>query len=95
MYTPEGDSPVFPFMRYAAKYNIGEYIPKDQGGKFIQMALIHSEEDEKIVAAIRGGLIREVYGEPAGWSKYEKTEIEKSVWLNRFYFLPSFAGFIT
>jgi len=90
-YPPPGDSPVFPFLRYVRKYNIGEYIPKDQGGKFIQMALINSEEDEKIVAAIRGGLIREVYGEPTGWGKYEKTEIEKSVWLNRLYFLPSFA----
>lgn len=89
--TTQGDSPVFPFLRYAGKYNIGDYVPKDQGGKFIQMALIHSEEDHKIVAAIRGGLIREVYGEPTGWGKYEKTEIEKSVWLNRFYFLPSFA----
>jgi len=86
-----GDSPIFPFLKYVTRYNIGEYIPKDQGGKFIQMALIHSEEDEKIVAAVRGGLIREVYGEPIGWAKYEKSEIEKSVWLNRFYFLPSFA----
>ncbi len=86
-----GDSPVFPFLRYVTKYNIGEYIPKDQGGKFIQMTLIQSEEDEKIVAAVRGGLIRDIYGEPTGWSKYEKSEIEKSVWLNRFYILPSFA----
>ncbi len=90
-YRLSDDSPVFPFLRYAGKYNIGEYIPKDQGGKFIQMALINSEEDEKIVAAIRGGLIREVYGEPTGWARYERTEIEKSVWLNRLYFLPSFA----
>ncbi|MDZ7634487.1 MAG: alginate lyase family protein [Bacteroidales bacterium] len=55
------------------------------------MALIGSEEDEKIVAAVRRGLIEEVYGEPVGWGKYERSEIEKSVWLNRFYFLPSFA----
>ncbi len=86
-----GDTPTFPFLRYVADYNIGDYIPKDQGGKFIQMALIGSEEDEKIVAAVRRGLIREVYGEPIGWGRYERSEIEKSVWLNRFYFLPSFA----
>lgn len=88
---PCGDSPLFPFTRYAGRYNIGDYIPKDQGGKFIQMALLGTEEDEKIVEAIRGGLIAEVYGEPTGWSRFETTEVEKSVWLNRFYFLPSFA----
>jgi len=83
--------PVFPFFRYVRDFNIGDYIPKDQGGKFIQMALINSEEDIKITEAIRGGLIKNVYGDPVGWSKFERTEIEKSVWLNRFYFLPSFA----
>jgi hypothetical protein len=88
---PVGESPLFPFLRYAGRYNIGDYIPKDQGGKFIQMALIGTEEDEKIVEAIRRGLIAEVYGEPTGWSRFETTEVEKSVWLNRFYFLPSFA----
>lgn len=86
-----GNLPIFPFLRYVNRYNIGDYIPKDQGGKFIQMALINSEKDEKIVAAIRRGLLKEVYGEPTGWARYEKSEIEKSVWLNRFYFLPSFA----
>ncbi len=84
-------NPVFPFYKYANVYNIGEYIPKDQGGKFIQMELIGSEDDKIIVEAVRKGLIRNIYGDPAGWSKFEKTEVEKSVWLNRFYFLPSFA----
>ena len=83
--------PVFPFFRYVNDFNIGDYIPKDQGGKFIQMALINSEEDTDVTEAIRGGLIEKVYGDPVGWNKFEKTEIEKSVWLNRFYFLPSFA----
>ena len=87
----KGDSPVFPFSIYAAVPNIGEYIPKDQGGKFIQMSVIGSEDDLTITSKIRGGIIREVYGDPTGWQKYEKSEIEKSVWLNRFYFLPSFA----
>jgi hypothetical protein len=82
---------LFPFMKYIPLYSFGDYIPKDQGGKFIQMALIGSEDDEAIVAAIRGGVLSEVYGDPIGWQKYEKSEIEKSVWLNRFYFLPSFA----
>lgn len=86
-----GDPPIFPFLEYADRYNIGDYIPKDQGGKFIQMTVIGSEDDSKITEAIRGGVLNQVYGEPVGWQRYERTEIEKSVWLNRFYFLPSFA----
>ncbi len=89
--TPENDFPVFPFMKHVPLYNFGDYIPKDQGGKFIQMAVLGTEEDEKIVAAIRGGALTEVYGDPPDWKKYERSELEKSVWLNRFYFLPSFA----
>lgn len=85
------DPPVFPFTRYAGRYNIGDYIPKDQGGKFIQMTILGSEEDAAIVKAVRDGLLNRVYGMPTGWQKYERSEIEKSVWLNRFYFLPSFA----
>ncbi len=87
----EEGKPLFPFMKYVPLYSFGDYIPKDQGGKFIQMAIIGSEDDEAIVTAIRGGVLSEVYGDPIGWQKYEKSEIEKSVWLNRFYFLPSFA----
>jgi hypothetical protein len=86
-----GDSPRFPFMKYVPVYNIGDYIPKDQGGKFIQMAVLGSEEDAKIVEAIRGGVLSVIYGDPVNWQKYERSELEKSVWLNRFYFLPSFA----
>jgi len=89
--TVEEGKPLFPFMKYVPLYSFGDYIPKDQGGKFIQMALIGSEDDEAIVTAIRGGMLSEVYGDPIGWQKYERSEIEKSVWLNRFYFLPSFA----
>jgi len=81
----------FPFYPYVKKYNFGDYLPKDQGGKFIQMQLIDSEDDHVIVKAIRNGLLQRVYGDPIGWGKLEKTELEKSVWLNRFYYLPSFA----
>ncbi|HCM59495.1 MAG TPA: hypothetical protein DIS74_03820 [Bacteroidales bacterium] len=88
---PGADSPVFPFMKYVPLYNFGDYVPKDQGGKFIQMAVLGTEEDEKIVAAIRKGVLSEVYGDPVDWRRYERSELEKSVWLNRFYFLPSFA----
>jgi hypothetical protein len=85
-----GETPVFPFMKYAGRFNIGDYIPKDQGGKFIQMTVLGTEEDAVITEAIRGGVLNRVYGDPVGWQKYERSEIEKSVWLNRFYFLPSF-----
>lgn len=86
-----GTIPVFPFFRFASKYSIGEYLPKDQGGKFIQMALLKTEEDREITELIRNGILESVYRSPLEWSRFEKTEIEKSVWLNRFYFLPSFA----
>jgi hypothetical protein len=59
-----GDSPRFPFMKYVPVYNIGDYIPKDQGGKFIQMAVLGSEEDAKIVEDIRVGVLSLIYGYP-------------------------------
>lgn len=93
--TKQNDSEgVFPFTPFITRYNIGEFIPKDQGGKFIQMELFNSEDDEVIVENIRCGLINQHYGNPINpinWIKFEKTELEKSVWINRFYFLPSFA----
>ena len=82
---------VFPFYRYIDEYNFGEYIPKDQGGKFIQMELIGTEEDKKIVELVKSGLIENNLGNPPDWSTFETTELEKSVWFNRFYYLPSFA----
>ncbi len=82
---------VFPFYEYAHKYNFGEFIPKDQGGKFIQMEMIRSEKDVKIVDIITNGLIDKQLGNPPDWAIFEKTELEKSVWINRFYYLPSFA----
>jgi len=87
-FLPEG---VFPFYPYIEDYNFGEYIPKDQGGKFVQMELIGTEEDRKIVEIIKDGLIEKNLGNPPDWSIFEKTELEKSVWFNRFYYLPAFA----
>ena len=81
----------FPFRKYIDGFSIGDYIPKDQGGKFIQQAILGTEDDRLIVEKIRGGLLESVYGNPIDWGKMEKTELEKSVWLNRFYYLPSFA----
>ncbi|WP_197092812.1 heparinase II/III family protein [Labilibaculum euxinus] len=82
---------IFPFFKYLKAYNLGNYLPKDQGGKFIQMELFNSEDDHIIVESIRNGLLQKIYGDPIGWGELEKTELEKSVWLNRFYYLPSFA----
>lgn len=85
------DEGIFPFYSYIQEYNFGEFIPKDQGGKFVQMELIGTEEDRKIAEIIKGGLIERNMGNPPDWSIFEKTELEKSVWFNRFYYLPSFA----
>ena len=66
-------------------------MPKDQGGKFIQMEILNTEDDALIVEKIRTGVLENTYDSPINWTKFEKTEIEKSVWINRLYFLPSFA----
>lgn len=83
--------PVFPFFRHISLYNFGDFIPKDQGGKFVHTEIFGTEDDSQIVEKIRQGRLQDVYGTPINWSLYEKTELEKSVWLNRFYFLPSLA----
>ncbi|MCC6414692.1 MAG: alginate lyase family protein [Opitutaceae bacterium] len=81
----------FPFYRYAARHDIWDYTPMDQGGRFVQLQVIGSEKDADIVAAVtRSGFFR-AWGEPVVWDSLEKTELEKSVWLNRWYYLPSFA----
>lgn len=81
----------FPFYKYVHQYNFGDYMPKDQGGKFIQMEILNTEDDALIVEKIRTGVLENTYDSPINWTKFEKTEIEKSVWINRLYFLPSFA----
>jgi len=90
-YSNGNNKIIFPFFKYVKAYHFGDYLPKDQGGKFIQMELFNSEDDHIIVESIRNGILQKVYGDPIEWGKLEKTELEKSVWLNRFYYLPSFA----
>ncbi len=82
---------VFPFFKFVEDFNFGEFIPKDQGGKFVQMELIGSEKDEIIAKILKDGLVEKNLGSPPDWSIFEKTELEKSVWFNRFYYLPSLA----
>ena len=81
----------FPFTHYLRQYDVGDYIPKDQGGKFIQMEILNTEEDALIVEKIQNGILQQVYGDPIDWVRFEKLELEKSVWLARLYFIPSFA----
>ena len=81
----------FPFIHYLRQYDVGDYIPKDQGGKFVQMEILNTEEDALIVEKIKNGILQQVYGDPIDWIRFEKLELEKSVWLARLYFLPSFA----
>ena len=44
---------VFPFYPYAARYDIWNFTPLDQGGRLIQLQLIGSERDVDVVKAIR------------------------------------------
>lgn len=82
---------IFPFYEFINDYNFGEFIPKDQGGKFVQMELLGTEDDNKIAEIVKNGLVEKNLGSPPDWSTFERTELEKSVWFNRFYYLPSFA----
>src|SRR5689334_24772521 len=81
----------FPFYSYAKQYDIWNFTPLDQGGRLIQLQLIGSERDEDVIKAIRAPGFFAPWGEPIQWDSLEKTELEKSVWLNRWYFLPCFA----
>ena len=81
----------FPFYKYVNEFHFGQFIPKDQGGKFIQMELLGTEDDREITKIITNEFIDKYLGSPNDWGIFEKTELEKSVWFNRFYYLPSFA----
>jgi hypothetical protein len=79
---------VFPFYPYAACYDILNFTPLDQGGRLIQLQVIGSERDADVIKAIRSPGFFAPWGNPIRWDSLEKTELEKSVWLNRWYFLP-------
>ncbi len=82
---------VFPFYEYAAQYDIWNYIPMDQGGRLIQLKVVGSERDVDVIKAIRSPGFFAPWGDPIRWDALEKTDPEKSYWLNRWYFLPCFA----
>jgi len=82
---------IFPFYEYAAQYDIWNYIPMDQGGRLIQLKVIGSERDADVIKAIRSPGFFAPWGDPIHWDALEKTDPEKSYWLNRWYFLPCFA----
>jgi hypothetical protein len=81
----------FPFYSYAKQYDIWNFTPLDQGGRLIQLQLINSERDADVIKAIRSPQFFAPWGDPIRWDSLEKMELEKSVWLNRWYFLPCFA----
>jgi len=88
------DMTVFPFYEYLKKYEALEYFPLDQGGRLIQLALIKSEADQDTIDFIRDGNLERLWGNPIVWDHYEiatPREIEKHVWLHRWYFLLVFA----
>jgi hypothetical protein len=82
---------VFPFDRFLKDYDVWEFHPMDQGGRLVQLQLVDSEKDVDMVAALRRPDFFSPWGDPIQWDRLETTELEKSVWLNRWYYLPSFA----
>ncbi len=82
---------IFPFERFLKQYNVWEFHPMDQGGRLVHLQLIGPETDAAIVAAVRRPGFFAPWGDPIQWNRLETTELEKSVWLNRWYFIPSFA----
>jgi hypothetical protein len=82
---------IFPFETFLDEYDVWEYHPMDQGGRLVQLQLVDSERDVDMVVALQRPGFFAPWGEPIQWDRLESTEVEKSVWLNRWYYLPSFA----
>lgn len=76
---------------FLERYDVWKFLPMDQGGRLVQLALIGSERDAEVVAAVRRPGFFSQWGPPGVWDALEDIEREKSVWLNRWYFLPCFA----
>ena len=68
-----------------------EFHPMDQGGRLVQLQLVGSEKDVDTVTALRRPDFFSPWGDPIQWDRLETTELEKSVWLNRWYYLPCLA----
>jgi hypothetical protein len=81
----------FPFFDFARQFNMWQHTPLDQGGRLIQLELVGSEKDADIVKAVRNPNFFAPWGDPIQWASLEGKQNEKSVWLNRWYVLPSFA----
>ena len=82
---------VFPFDEFLKEYDVWVFHPMDQGGRLVQLQLIGSEMDMDMVAVLRRPDFFSPWGDPIQYDRLETTELEKSVWLNRWYGLPSFA----
>jgi len=70
---------------------VWEFHPMDQGGRLVQLQLVGSEKDVDTVTALRRPDFFSPWGDPIQWDRLETTELEKSVWLNRWYYLPCLA----
>jgi len=82
---------IFPFDRFLKDHDVWEFHPLDQGGRLVQLQLVDSEKDADVVAALRRPGFFAPWGDPIEWDRLESTAVEKSVWLNRWYYLPCFA----
>ncbi len=81
----------FPFAGFLEDFDIWEYIPLDQGGRLAHLALIGSEKDADITREVRRPGFFDQWGPAGVWDALEDIAREKSVWLNRWYFLPPMA----
>jgi hypothetical protein len=77
------------------KFNFFELYPLDGGGHFINEEILGSIEDERIAENILNGAL-DVFGSlpDLDYGKFERwCSIEKSCWINRFYFLVPLAKY--
>ncbi len=76
-----------------AKHNFFELYPFDGGGYFIQKSIVGSVDDREITRRILDGALAD-FGplDELDFTKFERwSNIEKSCWINRMYFIVSMA----
>lgn len=75
------------------KYNFFELYPFDGGGYFIQMEILNTIDDNEIFERIKNGALSD-FGMPPEIEnrRFERWKtIEKSCWINRYYFIVPLA----
>lgn len=78
-----------------SKFNFFELYPFDGGGNFINSEILGGIDDHKIAVNILNGALGEFGSLPyLDFAKFERwRSIEKSCWLNRFYFIVPLAKY--